>query len=40
MGMGSMRQRAEIMRSLYSVQLTFTSKPAEGAAVRLEVFTK
>ncbi|HNB24143.1 MAG TPA: ATP-binding protein [Candidatus Melainabacteria bacterium] len=40
MGMSSMRQRAEIMRSLYSVQLTFASRPEEGAEVRLEVRTK
>lgn len=40
MGMSSMRQRAEIMRSLYAVQLTFSSQPGEGAEVRLEVATK
>ncbi|MBX9953276.1 MAG: hypothetical protein K2Y39_29140 [Candidatus Obscuribacterales bacterium] len=40
MGMSSMRQRAEIMRSLHPVQLTFASRPGQGAEVRLEVNTK
>ncbi len=37
MGMTSMRQRAEIIRSLYLTQLAFSSKPGDGAEVRLEV---
>ncbi len=37
MGMTSMRQRAEIIRSLYLTQLAFSSKPGDGAQVRLEV---
>ena len=37
MGMTSMRQRAEIIRSLYLTQLAFSSKQQEGAEVRLEV---
>lgn len=40
MGMTSMRQRAEIIRSLYLTQLSFASKPGEGAEVRLEVTVK
>lgn len=37
MGMTSMRQRAEIIRSLYLTELAFSSKPGDGAEVRLEV---
>lgn len=40
MGMTSMRQRAEIIRSLYLTQLSFASKQGEGAEVRLEVRIK
>lgn len=40
MGMTSMRQRAEIIRSLYLTQLSFASKPGEGAQVRLELKIK
>ncbi len=37
MGMTSMRQRAEIIRSLYMTQLEFSSKPGDGAEVRLQI---
>jgi len=40
MGMTSMRQRTEIIRSLYLSELTFKSRPGEGAEVRLEVTVK
>jgi len=40
MGMTSMRQRAEIIRSLYLTELSFKSKRGEGAEVRLEVTVK
>jgi signal transduction histidine kinase len=37
MGMTSMRQRAEIIRSLYLTELAFSSTPGDGAEVRLDV---
>lgn len=40
MGMASMRQRADIIRSLYPTRLTFDSRPNEGAQVKLEIHAK